>query len=61
MRVEKYIVKKGKDESMRDFFVIIGILSLIIGGSIWTHSFYESTRNQIDKKLEILSSNIGRG
>lgn len=43
---------------MRDIFIIIGILGIIIGGSIWTHDFYENTKNELEGKLNILSETI---
>ena len=43
---------------MRDLFVVIGILVIIVGGSFWTHSFYEKTKNEFEEKLEVLVSTI---
>ena len=58
MKAEKFIVNERKDNKMRDIFVVIGILAMIIGGSFWTHGFYESTRNELDEKLESLAQTI---
>lgn len=43
---------------MRDIIVIILILAMIIGGSIWTHNFYETTLNEFSQKLEELAQTI---
>lgn len=43
---------------MRDIIVVFSILTLIIGGSICTHSFYENTRNDFDKKLNVLAETL---
>lgn len=43
---------------MRDAIVVFTILALIVGGSLWTHSFYEATKNEFDKKLNILSESL---
>ena len=43
---------------MRDIFIVIGILGIIIGGSMWTHGFYEKTKNELEGKLNILAKTI---
>ena len=40
------------------FMVILVILSLIVGGSIWTHRYYENTKNEFENKLKILEDTI---
>lgn len=43
---------------MRDIIVVLVILGLIIGGSIWTHNYYETTMNEFDEKLNNLVESI---
>lgn len=43
---------------MRDIFVILVILGLIIGGSFWAHAFYEKTRDELGVKLKALEETI---
>lgn len=49
---------------MRDAIVVFIILALIVGGSLWTHSYYEKTKSEFDEKLtnleETISSNIDK-
>ena len=43
---------------MRDLIVVVVILGLVVGGSFWTHGFYEKTRDEFDEKLNTLSETI---
>lgn len=58
MKVEKFIVNERKVNGMRDIFVIVTILIMIIGGSVWTHNFYENTKNEFKEKLNSLDQTI---
>ena len=43
---------------MRDFIIVFTILALIVGGSFWTHSYYENTMNEFGEKLDNLVNTI---
>ena len=58
MKVGKFIANERKVNGMRDIFVIITILIMIIGGSIWTYKFYENTKKEFDEKLNNLAQTI---
>ena len=43
---------------MRDIFIVGTILAIIIGGSIWSYKFFESTKNEFEEKLNNLVQTI---
>lgn len=59
MKVVKFIVKKRKVNNMKDIIIISLTLVLIVGGGIWTHNYYEETRDGLEEKLNSLSESIG--
>ena len=43
---------------MKDFIIIIVIVGLIIGGSVYSHHFYEKLQEQFSNELQKLVDNI---